>query len=257
MPFCFLWLGKKAHNWPLHCINHQVPGQCGGGEGQTGPQEGHEFPASRAVRGGVNQFTRKQWQDSVLCSLKSLLPYAPHLSCPSTLASSEQFSQGYLRCCPWAWGPKTSRQIKHNSQWQKKRKTLHPETVEKFSLVTAFSTWFPCPHSLNHMPLLASSPWETQGFLLTCPSPLMELLVGRCCYPWQRDIFGNQGLEWKGQYFFCNQGASLIYFFTESFVEYQVVMAKIPREEWWGRKSFKAWESWVPLEPASSTSPSQ
>ena len=129
--------------------------------------------------------------------------------------------------------------------------------METFSLVTAYSTWFPSPCSLNHMPLLASSPWETLGFLLTCPSPLMELLVGRCCYPWQRDIFGNQGLEWKGQYFFCNQGASLIYFFTESFVEYQVVMAKIPREEWWGRKSFKAWESWVPLEPASSTSPSQ
>lgn len=42
---------------------------------------------------------------------------------------------------------------------------------------------------------------------------LMELLVGRCCYPWQWGIFESKGLEWKGQYFFCNQGASLIYFF--------------------------------------------
>lgn len=24
---------------------------------------------------------------------------------------------------------------------------------------------------------------------------------GRCCYPWQRDIFGNQGLEWKASIF--------------------------------------------------------
>lgn len=55
--------------------------------------------------------------------------------------------------------------------------------------------------------------------------------TGRRCYPWQENIFGNQLLEWKGQYFFCDQGASLIYFFMGSFVEYRVVMAKIPREE--------------------------
>lgn len=104
------------------------------------------------------------------------------------------------------------------------------------SLVTTYLVSLsPTP---NHIPLLASSPWQTLGFLLICPFLLMEPVVGRCCYPWQGNIFGNQGLEWKGQYFFCNQEASLIYFFTESFMEYRIVMAKIPREEWWGRKPF-------------------
>lgn len=28
---------------PLHCMSHQVPGQCGGG-GRTAPQEEHGFP---------------------------------------------------------------------------------------------------------------------------------------------------------------------------------------------------------------------
>lgn len=105
-------------------------------------------------------------------------------------------------------------------------------------MVWTYGTRVPSPRTPNCFPLLASSPREALGFLLTCPSPLMVLPVGWCCYPWPGDIFGNQGSEWKGQYFFCNQGASLIYFFTGSFMEYRVVMAKIPREERWGRKPF-------------------
>lgn len=195
---CFLWLGEKA--WLTFAL-HKSPGSrtmWWRWRSQIGPQGGYEFPAGRAVGGGVHQFIRKQTM---------------------------------IRLCA--------------------------ETVERFSLVTTYSTWFPSPCTLNHIPLLASSPWETLGFLLTCPSPLMELLVGRCCYPWQRDIFGNQELEWKGQYFFCNQGAALIYFFTESFMEYQVVIGKNSQRRVMGKKAIqwpgKAEFLWslpaVPLHP--------
>lgn len=116
-------------------------------------------------------------------------------------------------------------------------------------------TWLPSPHGSKHVSFLASSPWETPGFLLTCPSSLMEPFVGRRCYPWRDGIFGNRRLEWTGQYFFCDQGASLIYFFMKPFMEYRVVMAKIPREEGWGRSHPVALGKLVPSETASSAYP--
>lgn len=66
----------------------------------------------------------------------------------------------------------------------------------------------------------------------------MEPFVGRCCYRWRETIFGNQRLEWKSQYFFCDRGASLIYFFIFDGENSQGrVMGGQATTQW-------PWESW-------------
>lgn len=43
-PHCFLWLEAESMTDPMHRINHQASGQCGGVGSQVPRQEGHEFP---------------------------------------------------------------------------------------------------------------------------------------------------------------------------------------------------------------------
>lgn len=73
--------------------------------------------------------------------------------------------------------------------------TLLSGTAKRFSLVTAYFG-FPLPKAR-----IIFLSWhvrhETPGFLLTCPSSLMEPFAGRHCYPWRDSIFGNS--DWSGK----------------------------------------------------------
>lgn len=55
---------------PLHCISRQVPGQCGGGGGRVRQacRRDMNLLLTEQLRGGINQFIRKQKNDKTLYS---------------------------------------------------------------------------------------------------------------------------------------------------------------------------------------------